>query len=64
MRCDRFAEEVCRADAPFAAELFFSLLGVIVTYDPVGWGVPYAGSFTSDIPARQLEMSAQVCMYV
>ncbi|CAM9779787.1 unnamed protein product, partial [Hapterophycus canaliculatus] len=29
----RFAEEVCRADAPFAAELFFSLLSVIVTYD-------------------------------
>lgn len=57
---DRFAEEVCRADAPFAAELFFSLLSVIVSYDPVGWGVPYGGSFTSDIPARQLEMSAQV----
>lgn len=58
--CDRFAEEVCKADAPFAAELFFSLLSVIATYDPVGWGVPYAGSFTTDLPARQLEMSAQV----
>lgn len=60
----RFAAEVCKADAPFASELFFSLLSVIATYDPVGWGVPYGGSFTSDIPARQLEMSAQVrtCM--
>ncbi|CAN0517547.1 unnamed protein product, partial [Ectocarpus sp. 12 AP-2014] len=56
----RFAEEVCKADAPFAAELFFSLLSVIATYDPVGWGVPYAGSFTTDLPARQLEMSAQL----
>ncbi|CAB1097581.1 unnamed protein product [Ectocarpus sp. CCAP 1310/34] len=58
----RFAEEVCKADAPFAAELFFSLLSVIATYDPVGWGVPYAGSFTTDLPARQLEMSAQTAV--
>ncbi|CAM9839152.1 unnamed protein product [Scytosiphon promiscuus] len=60
----RFAEEVCRADAPFAAELFFSLLSVIVTYDPVGWGVPYGGSFASDMPARQLEMSSQQLLVV
>lgn len=51
-------------DAPFASELFFSLLSVIVTYDPVGWGVPYAGTFTSDLPARQLEIAAQVCVGV
>ncbi|CAN0355144.1 unnamed protein product, partial [Laminaria digitata] len=57
---NRFAAEVCSADAPFASELFFSLLAVIATYDPVGWGLPYAGSFTSDLPERQLGMAAQV----
>ena len=56
----RFAYEVCGAHVPFAAELFFSLLSVIVTYDPIGWGVPYAGSFSSDMPLRQVDMSAQV----
>lgn len=53
---------MCKADVPHAAELFFSLLGVIVTFDPVGWGVPYVGSFSSDLPVRQLDMSAQVRM--
>ncbi|CAM9734928.1 unnamed protein product [Ascophyllum nodosum] len=56
----RFAYEVCGAHVPFAAELFFSLLSVIVTYDPIGWGVPYAGSFSSDMPLRQVDMSAQL----
>lgn len=59
---NRFAEEVCKADAPFAAELFFSLLSVTATYDPVGWGVPYAASITSDLPVREVNMAAQVCM--
>eukprot|EP00904_Undaria_pinnatifida_P010228 jgi/Undpi1/6335/HiC_scaffold_20.g08818.m1 len=56
----RFAAEVCSLDAPFASELFFSLLAVVSTYDPVGWGVPYGGSFTSDLPQRQLGMAAQL----
>lgn len=56
----RFAQEVCKADAPFTAELFFSLLSVISTYDTVGWGVPYGGSFSSDLPVKQLDMAAQV----
>lgn len=29
---------------PKAPTLFFSLLNTIISFDPVGWGVPYAGS--------------------
>ena len=35
-------------DCPYAPTLFYSLLNAVISYDPVGWGVPYAGAFTSD----------------
>lgn len=34
-------------DCPFAGTLFLSLLNAGVTYDPVGWGVPYASALVT-----------------
>lgn len=39
----RFLNELTNGTAPYAPTLFFSLLNAIVVYDPVGWGVPFAG---------------------
>lgn len=43
----RFLNELTNGNAPYAPTLFFSLLNAIVVYDPVGWGVPFAGYVTS-----------------
>ena len=36
------------AACPLAPTLFFSLLNAALSYDPVGWGVPYASALVSD----------------
>lgn len=38
----RWLRELCSPDFPHHAELFCSLLNTTLTYDAVGWGVPYA----------------------
>src|SRR5690606_26499275 len=39
-----FTSDVC----PFAPSLFYSLLNTVLTYDPVGLGVPYAANVVGD----------------
>jgi len=48
------------ADAPNAICLFYSLMNTILSYDPNGMGVPYAGAFASDVHIRLVELSTQV----
>ncbi|CEG48448.1 protein hid1 isoform x2 [Plasmopara halstedii] len=57
---DRFLEVATAPDCPFAPTLFYSLLNIVVSYDPVGWGVPYAGSIVSDDRELLVDMSLQV----
>uniref|UniRef100_K3W5H3 HID1 domain-containing protein n=1 Tax=Globisporangium ultimum (strain ATCC 200006 / CBS 805.95 / DAOM BR144) TaxID=431595 RepID=K3W5H3_GLOUD len=59
---DRFLEIATAPDCPFAPTLFFSLLNIVVTYDPVGWGVPYAGSIVTDDRETLVDASLQVLL--
>eukprot|EP00618_Florenciella_parvula_P037005 CAMPEP_0119472924 /NCGR_PEP_ID=MMETSP1344-20130328/4791_1 /TAXON_ID=236787 /ORGANISM="Florenciella parvula, Strain CCMP2471" /LENGTH=327 /DNA_ID=CAMNT_0007505963 /DNA_START=271 /DNA_END=1250 /DNA_ORIENTATION=- len=48
-------------DVPYASLLFYSLLNTVISFDPVGWGVPYGANMSrSGAPARVLEKAAQV----
>jgi hypothetical protein len=59
---DRFLEVATGTDCPFAPTLFYSLLNIVVSYDPVGWGVPYAGSIVSDDRELLVDLSLQVLL--
>ncbi|TMW68021.1 hypothetical protein Poli38472_007693 [Pythium oligandrum] len=59
---DRFLEIATAPDCPFASTLFFSLLNMVVTYDPVGWGVPYAGSIVADDRETLVDVALQVLL--
>lgn len=59
---DRFLEIATAPDCPFAPTLFFSLLNIVITYDPVGWGVPYAGSIVTDDRETLVDASLQVLL--
>lgn len=59
---DRFLAIATAPDCPFAPTLFFSLLNSVVTYDPVGWGVPYAGSIVTDDRETLVDASLQVLL--
>ncbi|TYZ61139.1 hypothetical protein PybrP1_008857 [[Pythium] brassicae (nom. inval.)] len=59
---DRFLAIATAPDCPFAPTLFFSLLNIVVTYDPVGWGVPYAGSIVTDDRETLVDASLQVLL--
>lgn len=59
---DRFLEVATATDCPFTPTLFYSLLNIVVSYDPVGWGVPYAGSIVSDDRELLVDLSLQVLL--
>ncbi|KAI9918457.1 hypothetical protein PsorP6_011960 [Peronosclerospora sorghi] len=59
---DRFLEVATSPTCPFAPTLFYSLLNTVVAYDPVGWGVPYAGSIVSDDRELLVDMALQVLL--
>lgn len=59
---DRFLEVATAPDCPFAPTLFYSLLNIVVSYDPVGWGVPYAGSIVPDDRELLVDISLQVLL--
>lgn len=44
----RFLDAATSPHCPFAPSLFFSLLNTVLSYDPVGMGVPYALSLVAD----------------
>nr|CCA18781.1 conserved hypothetical protein [Albugo laibachii Nc14] len=57
---DRFLEIATSDNCPFASTLFYSLLNVMVTYDPVGWGVPYATTIVNDDRGSLVDAALQV----
>uniref|UniRef100_M4BPB3 HID1 domain-containing protein n=1 Tax=Hyaloperonospora arabidopsidis (strain Emoy2) TaxID=559515 RepID=M4BPB3_HYAAE len=59
---DRFLEVATAPECPFVPTLFYSLLNIVVAYDPVGWGVPYAGSIVSDDREVLVDLSLQVLL--
>ncbi|CAK4732153.1 unnamed protein product [Aphanomyces euteiches] len=59
---DPFLAYATRADTPFAPTLFYSLINVTLLYDPVGWGVPYAGSIVADEREHLVDISIQVLL--
>lgn len=48
------------ADAPNAVCLLYSLLNTVLSYDPVGIGVPYTNAFSSESYVKLVELSTQV----
>lgn len=59
---DRFLEVATAPDCPFAPTLFFSLVNIVTTYDPVGWGVPYAGSIVNDDREALVDVALEVLL--
>ncbi|OQS05042.1 hypothetical protein THRCLA_02784 [Thraustotheca clavata] len=59
---DRFLAYATREDSLFAPTLFYSLVNVTLLYDPVGWGVPYAGSLVVDERETLVDISVQVLL--
>jgi hypothetical protein len=59
---DRFLAVATSSECPFSSTLFFSLMNMVVSYDPVGWGVPYAGSIVSDDRETLVDVSLQVLL--
>ncbi|CAM9755362.1 unnamed protein product [Chrysoparadoxa australica] len=35
-------------------------MNVVLSYDPIGWGVPFAGKLVSDLPAQQADVASQL----
>uniref|UniRef100_A0A7S1C0L8 Dymeclin n=1 Tax=Corethron hystrix TaxID=216773 RepID=A0A7S1C0L8_9STRA len=48
------------ADAPNAVCLFYSLLNIVLSHDPIGMGMPYSAAFNSDTHLRLVELSVQM----
>ena len=57
---DPFLAYATREGSAFSPTLFYSLLNVTLLYDPVGWGVPYAGSIVADERETLVDISVQV----
>merc|ERR1719382_331526 len=51
--------EVCHT-----ANLFCSLMSMVFSYDPVGWGVPYGGYFASGTEEELVDAALQVLCVV
>lgn len=61
-QANKFAEIVTSREKPHprASGLFFSLLNTILSYDPVGWGLPYNYLFSSSVPEQLVECCVSV----
>lgn len=47
-------------DCPFLRTLFHSLFNIILSYNPVGWGIPYAGNVFINEREELVDIAAQV----
>ncbi|RHY31976.1 hypothetical protein DYB32_002990 [Aphanomyces invadans] len=56
---DPFLAYATRKESRHAPTLFYSLVNVTLLYDPVGWGVPYAGSIVADERETLVDVSIQ-----
>ncbi|ETW04426.1 hypothetical protein H310_04703 [Aphanomyces invadans] len=59
---DPFLAYATRKESRHAPTLFYSLVNVTLLYDPVGWGVPYAGSIVADERETLVDVSIQVLL--
>ena len=50
------------APDPHGKALFRALVSVIFSYDPVGWGIPYAGSLIGDSHAEVMATASQLLL--
>lgn len=49
-------------DAPYAEIVFYSLMNVVLGYDPIGWGVPYGNLMASDTAKLLMETAVQALL--
>lgn len=58
--CDSLWLEVgTSSEAPYAEIVFYSLLNVVLGYDPIGWGLPYGNLVTADTAKSLMETAVQ-----
>ena len=59
---NRFVETLLNSSviAPQANAFFFSVINTILSYDPVGWGLPYNYLFSSDSPEKLVNVCIEV----
>lgn len=57
---DPFLHAATNACNRLAPTLFYSLLNVVIMYDPIGWGVPYASSVWTNEREGLVDVSIQV----
>lgn len=53
-------EVATSVDAPYADILFYSLINVVLGYDPMGWGVPYGNLVAKDTLKNLMETAVHV----
>lgn len=53
-------EVATSVDTPYAEIAFYSLMNVVLGYDPIGWGIPYADAVTTDTAKSVMEHAIQV----
>lgn len=53
-------EVATSVDTPYAEIAFYSLMNVVLGYDPIGWGIPYADAVTTDTSKAVMEQAIQV----
>jgi hypothetical protein len=56
----RWLDVAVSVSCPLAPTLFYCLLNTALSYDPVGWGVPYASAIVSDTEEPLADISLQV----
>eukprot|EP00002_Diphylleia_rotans_P037128 TRINITY_DN8269_c0_g1_i3.p1 TRINITY_DN8269_c0_g1~~TRINITY_DN8269_c0_g1_i3.p1 ORF type:complete len:636 (-),score=120.11 TRINITY_DN8269_c0_g1_i3:344-2251(-) len=57
---NKWLEYATRLDTENAEPLFYSLLNAILSYDPIGWGVPYSTIVVGDDVESVLDSAAQL----
>jgi len=59
---NRYLQVICSEDLPFTPELFYSLVNVVMKYDPVGWAIPFGATLEGQAPSLQVETALQLLL--
>ncbi|CAG9333085.1 unnamed protein product [Blepharisma stoltei] len=52
---------LCSQAIPFSAQLFYSIVNILISYDPYGmWNLPYASYWSSAVKERALQSSLDI----
>mmetsp|Transcript_10039 Transcript_10039/g.25091 ORF Transcript_10039/g.25091 Transcript_10039/m.25091 type:complete len:898 (+) Transcript_10039:65-2758(+) len=60
----RWLQRFTGGQVAYTATLFCSLMSSVFSYDPVGWGVPYGGLFSSQLEEDLVDVGLQVLCIV